>query len=70
MTSSEKITPPAVDRFLQAKTKMIDSGILKSSPQALERFCHLRKHEKGTCPIYPPHKEEVKDLISLSSDDE
>jgi hypothetical protein len=68
MMAPAKMTPPAAERFLQAKIKMIDTGNLKSSPQAQERFCQLRKHDKGTCLICSPQKE--KDLISLSSDDD
>jgi hypothetical protein len=68
MTAPAKMTPPAADRFLQAKITIIDSGNLKSNPQALDRFCQLRKHDKGTCPVCSLQKE--KDLISLSSDEE
>jgi hypothetical protein len=72
MISPAKITPPAVTRFLQSKINMLDTGKIRSSPQAQEKLCQLKHHAKGTCPICAPHKEKAeKDLISLdSSDDE
>jgi hypothetical protein len=49
MISSAKATPPSVTRYLQSKIELIETGKIKSSPQAQDRFCQLRRHIKDTC---------------------
>jgi hypothetical protein len=70
MISSAKTTPPSATRYLQSKIELIETGKIKSSPQAQDRFCQLRRHIKDTCPACSPQKaKEEKNLIDLSDED-
>lgn len=67
MVAAAKKSPPGAIMFIQQRMKMIERGVIKSSPDAQEKFCVQRHHESqggGICPACSKNKE-----ITLIPDD-
>ncbi|KAL5856423.1 hypothetical protein ACOSQ3_003881 [Xanthoceras sorbifolium] len=50
MISPAKATPVAARNYMATKIKLLNTGAIRSSPQAQERICQFRQHDLNTCP--------------------
>ncbi|KAL5757926.1 hypothetical protein ACOSP7_020537 [Xanthoceras sorbifolium] len=50
MISPAKVTPAALRNYVATKIKLLNTGAIRSSPQAQERVCQFRQHKLNTCP--------------------
>ena len=68
MITSAKTTPRAAHNFMQAKMKVLEKGLIRSSPQAQARICHIRQHKRDTCPECSTSKRTVENETGVRQD--
>ncbi|KAL5825216.1 hypothetical protein ACOSQ3_021279 [Xanthoceras sorbifolium] len=49
MISPGKVTPIAARNYMATKIKLLNTGVIRSSPQAQQRVCQFRQHDLNTC---------------------
>lgn len=66
MISPARKTPVVAERYVQTKIKLLDKGIIKSSPTSQQRICYYRKHQLDTCPTCtrPEKDNHKKDTVA------
>ncbi|KAL5744001.1 hypothetical protein ACOSQ2_027117 [Xanthoceras sorbifolium] len=75
MISPAKTTPVSARNYMATKIKLLNTGAVRSSPQAQERICQFRQHDLNTCPactfeIKSKDKDKMPELPSAYSDEE
>ncbi|KAL5760697.1 hypothetical protein ACOSQ2_019535 [Xanthoceras sorbifolium] len=50
MISPAKTTPVSARNYMATKIKLLNTGAVRSSPQAQEKICQFRQHDLNTCP--------------------
>lgn len=65
MIAPAEVTPIAGKAYLQTKIRYLESGMIKSSPQAQKRFCHIQRHDRGTCTICSPQNKIKEDSSEI-----
>lgn len=70
--SPAKSTPMATRNYIQTKVKLLNTGVIRSSPQAQARICQFRQHDFGTCPSWTlqDDKAQVSAIPSVYEDDD
>ena len=67
MIAPARKSPDAAIKFLNSKINLLETGSVRSSPEAQYKICQYRKHPPGTCPSCSPNKTNMSTNSSRDS---